>query len=339
MNKIFSKIGLAVLLLAGTTSLTSCEENDFDMIGTSSNQEPYVTSQTSVGEVNATILEVKERFCSNSATATFFRNDKNFYSRVDEDIVITGVVVANDISGNLYQTLLIRNMEPSGEDQCIILGVKNTCLYPYFQLGQRIKVNLKGLWVGVYSQVPRIGQPVKSSWDNLNLGPMLFELLRENVELVGRPDPSAPELVPINLTGTEGDAWLRASDNRAYYNTPRLATIQGSIREVKDANRDKLDYGSDPDLPETYGKAEELSPNGKKIFAPYTLHDKGMAVDRTIELYSNNSTVSLRTSTKIDLSYEELPEDGRNYTGILTYYDKSWQIQVRDLGDIIPNHP
>ena len=190
MNKIFSKIGLAVLLLAGTTSLTSCEENDFDMIGTSSNQEPYVTSQTSVGEVNATILEVKERFCSNSATATFFRNDKNFYSRVDEDIVITGVVVANDISGNLYQTLLIRNMEPSGEDQCIILGVKNTCLYPYFQLGQRIKVNLKGLWVGVYSQVPRIGQPVKSSWDNLNLGPMLFELLRENVELVGRPDPS-----------------------------------------------------------------------------------------------------------------------------------------------------
>ena len=200
-------------------------------------------------------------------------------------------------------------------------------------------MNLKGLWVGVYSQVPRIGQPVKSSWDNLNLGPMLFELLRENVELVGRPDPSAPELVPINLTGTEGDAWLRASDNRAYYNTPRLATIQGSIREVKDANRDKLDYGSDPDLPETYGKAEELSPNGKKIFAPYNLHDKGMAVDRTIELYSNNSTVSLRTSTKIDLSYEELPEDGRNYTGILTYYDKSWQIQVRDLGDIIPNHP
>ena len=78
MNKIFSKIGLAVLLLAGTTSLTSCEENDFDMIGTSSSQEPYVTSQTSVGEVNATILEVKERFCSNSATATFFRNDKNF---------------------------------------------------------------------------------------------------------------------------------------------------------------------------------------------------------------------------------------------------------------------
>ena len=209
---------------------------------------------------------------------------------MDEDIVITGVVVANDISGNLYQTLLIRNMEPSGEDQCIILGVKNTCLYPYFQLGQRIKVNLKGLWVGVYSQVPRIGQPVKSSWDNLNLGPMLFELLRENVELVGRPDPSAPELVPINLTGTEGDAWLRASDNRAYYNTPRLATIQGSIREVKDANRDKLDYGSDPDLPETYGKAEELSPNGKKIFAPYNLHDKGMAVDRTIELYSDKTT-------------------------------------------------
>ncbi|MGM9694852.1 MAG: DUF5689 domain-containing protein [Alloprevotella sp.] len=338
MNKIISKLGLAVLLLAGTASLTSCEENDFDMIGTSSNQEPYVTSRTSVGEVNATILEVKERFCSNSSTAYFVRNTSNFYSPVTEDIVITGVVVANDISGNLYQTLLLRNIEPSGEDQCIILGVKSTCLYPYFQLGQRIKVNLKGLWVGVYSRVPRIGQPTKSSFGNLNLGPMLFELLRENVELVGRPDPNAPELVPIDLTGTEGDAWLRAEANRKYYNTPRLATVQGSIREVKVGNRDKLDYGSETDVPECFGKPEELSPNGKKIFAPYNLHDAGMGVDRTIELYSNNSIVSLRTSTKIDLSYKELPEDGRNYTGILTYYD-NWQIQLRDLGDIIPNLP
>lgn len=336
MNKIIYSLGIAATLVATALALTACEENDFDKIGTSSNTPPKVTSPVSVGDVNATILEVKERYCSSAATATHKRNDKNFYSRCDEDLVITGVVVANDISGNLYQTLLLRNIEPSGEDQCIILGVKNTCLYPYFPLGQRIKVNLKGLWIGVYSLVPRIGQPTLSSYGNMNLGPMLFELLRTNVELVGAPDLSAPELRPVDLTGVAGDEWLREGTNKKYYNTPRLATIGGTIREVSGANRNTLEYGSEADFPELYGKPESLSPNGKKIFAPYELHDQGFGVDRTIELSSNTTVVNLRTSTKIELSYKELPEDGRNYTGILTYYD-NWQMQLRDINDVYPH--
>lgn len=303
MNKIFSKIGLAVLLLAGTTSLTSCEENDFDMIGTSSNQEPYVTSQTSVGEVNATILEVKERFCSNSATATFFRNDKNFYSHVDEDIVITGVVVANDISGNLYQTLLLRNIEPSGEDQCIILGVKNTCLYPYFQLGQRIKVNLKGLYVGNYSKVPTIGQPYFTSSGNLRLGAMLLGKCATNVELVGQPNPACPECQPIERT----PEWLRATANRTYLNFPQLVTVTGTLAEA----------------------------DGTATYAPEELQDAGYAVDRTITNTANNTKVTLRTSTDSPIAFEVMPQEECRFTGILTYYSE-WQVQLRTLDDVKP---
>lgn len=294
-----------------------------------------VTSPTSVGEVNASILDVKAKYCAYSIGADYIRNSSNFYTKVTDDLVITGVVVANDVSGNLYQTLLLRNIEKNDdgsvkEDQCIVLGVKNTALYPYFQLGQRIKVNLKGLYVGVYSKVPRIGQPSKSSYGNLNLGPMLFELLSTNVELVGTPDLDAPELTPLDLTGTDGDAWLRASDNKKYWNTPLLATVRGNIKEVEPANRDQLEIG------EVENETESLSANGKKIFAPYELHDQGYGVDRTIKLQSNTSSVALRTSTRIDISFMELPEDVRSYTGLVTYYD-SWQVQLRDANDISEN--
>lgn len=326
--KLFPYIAVAALCLSTVSCMDDHDEPD--------TSDLLVTSRTSIGEVNATILDVKEKYCASSTGAGFVRNTSNFYTKVEEDIIIEGVVVANDISGNLYQTLLLRNINDTisaddpAHDQCIVLGVKNTALYPYFAIGQRIKVNLKGLYAGVYSKVPRIGQPTLSSYGNLNLGPMLFENLSTNVELVGTPDTSVPELTPIDLSDSDGDAWLRASANKTYQYTPMLATVRGTIEEVTGSNATALETG------EVTGDTESVSANGKKIFAPYELHDDGYGVDRTINLQSNNSSVSLRTSTKIEISYMELPEDVRSYTGMLTYYS-NWQVQLRTADDISEN--
>lgn len=313
---------LSIIILAciASVSFTSCM-NDHD---DPSFDDPGVTSTTSVGEVNSTIGEVKARWCASSNGAEFTRNSSNFFSKVNEDIVIEGVVVANDISGNLYQTVMLRNINAAANtDECIQLAIKNTCLYPYFPLGQRVKVNLKGLYAGCYSKVPKIGQPYYTSSGNLALGPMLLQSCRTNVELVGEPNLDAPELVPVDLTTSEGEAWLRASANKTYVNTPMLATVRGKIREVQGDAAEKADKG------ELSGEYEPLP----KIFAPEVLYDAGYAVDRTIELQSNNSVVALRTSTQNPISYEVIPTDSRSYTGMLTYYN-SWQVQLRSLDDI-----
>ena len=325
-------ISIIACLALSFCGLASCMDDNDEP----NTDELTVTSKTDIGAVNATILDVKEKYCSNASTASFKRNNSNFYTLVTEDVIIEGVVAANDVSGNLYQTILLRNIDSSKDssdpahDQSIILGIKNTALYPYFKLGQRVKVNLKGLYAGVYSKVPRIGQPTKSSYGNLNLGPILFELLATNVQLVGEPNENAPELTPMDLTGTDGDAWLRASSNKTYQNSPILATVRGLIKEALPANRNTLETG---DIEKT---KESLSANGKKIFAPYELHDQGYGVDRTINLLSNNSTVTVRTSTKNVISFIELPEDTRSYTGIVSYYD-TWQVQLRDANDISEN--
>ena len=316
MKKIFS-----LLLLCGFSALsvlTSCMDKHEEP-----NTDEYILTCDSVGEVNTTIAAVKKRFCASKEGADYSRNASNFYTKVKEDLIIDGVVVANDVSGNLYQTLMIRNIDKAtGEDQCFIVAIKNTCLYPYFPLGQRIKVNLKGLYVGCYSKVPRVGQPYYSSQGNLNLGPMLLDMCRTNIELVGTPDLDAPELVPEDLTTADGEAWLRASANKTYLNTPRLAKVRGKIKEMQ-SGADKI-----ADKGENSGKYEPLP----KIFAPEELYDDGYGVDRTIQLQTNNSSVALRTSTQNAISFLPLPSGTCTYTGMLTYYD-SWQIQLRSVED------
>ena len=351
------KYSLMLLSLCGFLAFTSCMDDHDDP-----NVENFlVTSPTSVGEVNTTIGAIKARYCASSEGVDYMRTSSNYYTKVKEDLIIEGVVVANDLSGNLYQTLIIRQLQDASvasdgkytideydkaNDQCIQLKIKNTCLYPYFALGQRIKINLNGLYVGIYSKTPSIGQPYYTSHGNNNLGPMLLELCKTHIELVGKPNPNAPELVPIDMTSTDGDAWLRATANRTYENCPQLAIVRGNIEEMEERNRRTADVG------EVTGQMEPLYElvNGRpvkatgdltekeiyKIWAPDQLHDDGYGVDRTLKLQSNTSKVALRTSTENDIAFSLIPTDVRSYTGVLSYYD-SWQIQLRTLDDISEN--
>lgn len=268
-----------------------------------------------VGEVNTTIKTVKDKYCASSAGADYSRNASNFFTKVKEDLILDGVIVANDISGNLYQTLMIRNIKGE-EDQCIIVAIKHTCLYPFFTLGQRIKVNLNGLYAGCYSKVPRIGQPYKTSKGNLNLGAIIFEEAIKHIELVGAPDKNAPELVPLTPNGE----WL-SKKNQTYLNTPVLATVKGLVKEVQGSAADKADKG------ELTGDYEPLP----KIFGPDALHDAGFGVDRNIRT-AEGVNVAVRSSANNRVGFMLIPQGECTFTGILSYYF-DWQVQMRDTDD------
>ena len=269
-----------------------------------------------VGEVNSTIKALKDKYCANSASADFARNGSNFFSKVKEDLVIDGVIVANDVSGNLYQTLMIRNLN-GGEDQCLIVAIKSTCLYPYFMLGQRVKIDVKGLYAGCYSKVPRISQPYKTSKGNLNLGAIIFEEALKHIEIVGAPDPKAPELVPVVVE----ESWLKSKGNQVYSNVPMLATVKGKIEEVQGDSKKQAETGA------LTGDVEPLP----KMFGPDALHDAGFGIDRNLTTVGNNRMV-VRTSANNRVGFMLIPETDCTFTGILTYYS-GWQLQMRDESD------
>lgn len=313
MKKIYSTLLFGCLAVL---PLTSCMGDADDP-----NTDGYIiTSPTSIGEVNSTIGEVKDKYCASSNAADITFGDANFYSKVNEDIIIEGVVVANDEGGNLYQTLMLRNID-NGNDESIVLSIKNPFLSPYFAMGQRVKVNLKGVYVGCYGYMPKIGQPYKTSKGNLRLGPMLMELCRTNVELVGQPNPEAPELQPVDLTASG-----LQSVPKNYKKVPMLATVSGTMDDVQGVKKDI------PSVGEKSGRPEPLP----KIFAPEQLYDDGYAVNRDMTLTAGGPKLILRTSTKNPIAFLPVPEDTRSYTGILSYYRNDWQFQLRSVKDITP---
>lgn len=312
MNRILS------LALAGalSLSLSSCMDRN-DAPDTS---KVIITAQH-LPAANATIRSVKEKF-STPITGN------NTFEEVKENVIFEGVVVANDVSGNLYQTLVLRDIHSTpgaDDDQCITLGVKSSALYPYFALGQRLRVNLRGLYIGNYSRTPKVGRPYYTSAGNLRLGPMLVQDLRDKVALIGTPDPSARELTPRDLTGPEADAWLSQRANRSYLNSPMLVKLSGKIKEVQGAEANVPAKGA------LSGKLEPLP----KIFGPKALYDAGFGVDRTLVLDNSGATCTIRTSVRNAISFTRIPTESRVYVGVLSYYS-DWQLQLRDTDDIHP---
>lgn len=186
MKKIIYMLAAAFTLM----SFTACMD-DWDAPNT---DNFIITSPVSVGEVNTTIGELKEAYCAEPCGTVV--NNYNYFTRIDENKVVDGVIVANDCGGNLYQTLLVRKIDNSladetARDQAIILSIRHTWLTPYFPVGQRVKINLKGLYVGCNSGGAKIGQPYYTSSGNYRLGPAVLQMCSTNIEArrQGRPFP------------------------------------------------------------------------------------------------------------------------------------------------------
>lgn len=303
--KTYFNILLAVLALGFTSCL---DEHDDPNLTDFPETRVFAAS---VGGEEYTIKQLKDEF------GPGYMNSSNQMTCIDRDIVVSGIVVANDgINGNLYQTVVLRQILPDGTDQSIQLGIRNTCLYPYFPLGQQVRVNLNGLWVGNYSKVPKIGQPYYTSSGNRRLGPLLFNMLGTNFALVGKPNPDAPELQPIQVD----EAWLKSTPQK-YVNAPTLATVEGYFTAVQGDKANQAETGA------LLGQVEPLP----KVFAPEALRDAGYGVDR--ELKVGNQKMTLRTSTDNDISFTKIPAGKVRLTGIMTYYS-GWQMQLRDIHDL-----
>ena len=97
--------------MAVMISLAACTDNQ------DATHQPQITA-TALPATNTNLLSVKQKFSN-------VLSKNNTFEQVKQDLVFEGVVVANDISGNLYQTLVVRHIgtQPGAlDDQCITLG-------------------------------------------------------------------------------------------------------------------------------------------------------------------------------------------------------------------------
>ncbi len=147
MNKLLKLFSAAAVLLFAAQS---CKKN-FD--NPPAYIDPNIVANTSIKNLKA-IHASAGRF---DAIAT--------------DIIISGIVVANDKSGNFYKELYIQD-----ETGAIALSLDGTNLYTQFPVGRRVYVKCNGLHLSDYGGMIQLGVLDKTIPNNPSLAGIPFNL-------------------------------------------------------------------------------------------------------------------------------------------------------------------
>ena len=163
---------LALALITATSCMNEFDEPTFD-------QPPFGNNK--IGEANTTIAELKDKYASIISS--------NKYEQVTDEIIIEGVVVANDESGNVYKQFIIND-----ETGAIVIGVNDVGLYAMLPIGQRVRIDCKELYVGGYGYMAQIGGLYNGS-----IGRMNKSVFPSHVRIIGTPDRTQPEMKPETI--------------------------------------------------------------------------------------------------------------------------------------------
>ena len=160
---------LALSLVMATSCMNDFDEPTFE-------QPPFGNNE--IGEANMTIAELKEKYASTISA--------NGAKEVTEDCIVEGVVVANDETGNVYKQFIIND-----ETGAIVVGVNDVGLYAMLPIGQRVRIDCKGLHVGGYGYMAQIGGLYDGS-----IGRMNKSVFPSHVRIIGAPDSTEQEMKP-----------------------------------------------------------------------------------------------------------------------------------------------
>mgnify|MGYP004447334019 CR=1 FL=1 len=281
-----------ILMLCAALGLTACM-NDWDKL----NADATVFTAENVGEPNTTIAEVKARFASQIQNG-----DAKATAQVKEDLIIEGIVTGNDLSGNIYQAIYVQDVKSDGSAdtenggiQVCIKGIGK--LAAVFPVGQKIRMNLKGLYVSGYGKMAKVGQPyVTASTTNptVRIGPMAQNVVERCIQLVGKPE--ADKALARKFTSAD----LNSIDKL----TPMLVVIEGA--KLADAD-------------------------GTATYAPQSTG--AYSVERKLQL-SDGKSVVLYNSCSADFASEVMPQGKVTVYGIMTRYNTTWQLLLRSVEDV-----
>lgn len=132
MKSIFSTFLLGIFLTLG---MSSCVKKDFD-------SPPYGGDIDPKLPVNSSIWNLKQ----------LYYNSPSKSAVIDQDYTISGVVVANDESGNFYKQIIIQDSSAA-----IAININRSSLYSDFPLGRKVYIKCRGLVLGHYNDFIQMG--------------------------------------------------------------------------------------------------------------------------------------------------------------------------------------
>lgn len=281
---------LYITLAFTTLCMGSCMNKDWEAPDFGNNP-PYGNNEI-VPNTNkkTTIAELKETFASVITS--------NGYKLIEDDLQLHAVVNGNDQGGNLYKQISIQD-ETGG----IIVGINATDLYAFMPVGQKIVINLKGLYIGGYGKMAQLGAEY-----NGGMGRMEQAVWEKSVRLVGD-----------EFTSTNGD---------------ETTTIQMT------AKADTIDFSAPKDYNSMIGRIVkisnvEISGEGTQTLAPEDGSVRLTSNCANRDIKGAGSSIVLRTSTYSDFASRPIPTGKVDIYGVCTIYNGTWQILMRTNSDLV----
>ncbi len=140
--------------------------------------EPPLFSEPGI-PVNTTIKELK------------LLHAKDGFEQIKEDKIVSGVIIADDRSGNFYKSIVVQD-----ESGGITIRMDGINLYTSYPVGRKVFIRCKGLYLGDYNGLVQLGGGVdKSDPARPTLSPIAYNLLDKHMVKGSLNNEVVPKIV------------------------------------------------------------------------------------------------------------------------------------------------
>lgn len=170
-----------MVLAFGAVTLTGCNEDEA--------VAPLDIPQSD-WKANTTIADFK---------AAYWQDDDNYYKEVGttaegEHIILGGRVVANDVTGNIYQNIVLQD-----ETAAVTIAVAMSDMYLKYKVGEEMFIDVTGLYAGKYAGLFEIGKDDMYNNTTPQIGKMDEEVFLAHSQLNGLPDVKKVNTITMTI--------------------------------------------------------------------------------------------------------------------------------------------
>lgn len=257
---------------------------------------PLVVPEASI-QANTTIEQLKTDywFDANNGADTIGTKPDGSH------YIIKGRVVSSDNAGNIYKKLVIQDSYEEGlggkTPASLTLSIDANSLYNTYRLGQEIVIDATGMYIGKYAGLQQMGLPENDAQFGMQMSRMPLEYFQAHAQLNGLPEAAKIDTVTVKISD------LPTSNDAA-----GIIAMQSQLVRIDNVSFDD---------------------GGKATFAEYQT-----TVSRNIS-EENGGSLAVRTSGYANFYNQMLPEGVGSVVGLLSYFNGSWQLELRSADDCI----
>ncbi len=236
---------------------------------------------------NTTIAQIKARHTVSGAI-----------DKIDSgsDIIIRGIVIADDRSGNFYKQIVIQDSTGG-----IAVNINGTNLYTSYPIGREVFIKCNNLYISDYNNAMQLGGGIQTG--------------------------SAPSLADIS-TATIGSVIFKGSLNNTV--VPASVTLSDLGTTMQDRYQNTLVKLSNfqfnaLDTAKTFASAGITSPGSSSYNLQYCADISNQPSSQTLELYTSNYA---------NFASTRVPAGNGTITGVFVLYRTFKEIIIRDVNDV-----